>query len=274
MIEKQTVGGALIKWFLRILLTLFALLPLYAAVIIALTPGSHVMNMQLFPKFFEVSNFVTGFGSIGRGIGNSFFYSIISTLLAIVISIPAAYVLGRYNFWGKRTILFALLFTQMIAGIVLLPSLYSFFQRINMSNSIPGLVIVMSGVNLALVVWIFYGYFRTLPVGIEEAAMIDGCSYMRMLIRIILPLSGPGIAVGAIFVFINTYNEFVIPLFLLTDRARYPLTLTLYSMLTDATIRWEIVAASALIAIIPPTLIFIFFQKYIIRGLTTGAVKS
>lgn len=274
MIEKQTAVGKIVKWSLLIILSIFALLPLYAVIIVALTPSSHVMNMQLFPKFFEISNFVTGFISVGRGIGNSFLYSIIATFMALIISVPAAYVLGRYNFKGKRVILFSLLFTQMISGIVLLPSLYMFFQKLNISNSIPGLIVVMCGVNLALVVWIFYGYFQTLPVGIEEAAMIDGCNYVGMLLRIIIPLSGPSIAVGAIFVFINTYNEFVIPLFLLTDRTQYTLTLTLYSMLTDTTIRWEVVAASSLIGIIPPVFIFIFFQKYIISGLTTGAVKS
>ena len=78
MIEKQTAAGIIFKWLLRIMLTLFALLPIYAAVIIALTPGSHVMNMQIFPKFFEVMNFLTGFNSIGNGIKNSFFYSIVS----------------------------------------------------------------------------------------------------------------------------------------------------------------------------------------------------
>lgn len=273
MIEKQTMGSAFLKWSLRIVITLFALLPMYAAIIIALTPSSHIMNMQLFPQYFEISNFATGFITIGNGIKNSFFYSITSTILTLVISIPAAYVLARHNFRGKQMILFGLLFTQMIAGIVLLPSLYTLFQKANAINSVLGVILVLTGVNLALVVWIFYGYFQTLPVSIEEAAMLDGCGYLRMLVEIILPISGPGIAVGAIFVFVNTYNEFVIPLFLFTDQTKYPLTLSLYSMLTDTTMRWEVIAPASLIAIIPPTLIFLFFQKYIISGLTTGAVK-
>ncbi|MCB0046371.1 MAG: carbohydrate ABC transporter permease [Caldilineaceae bacterium] len=273
MIEKQTIGSAFLKWSLRIAITLFALLPMYAAIIIALTPSSDVMNRQLFPRYFEISNFATGFTTIGSGIRNSFFYSGASTILTLIISIPAAYVLARHHFRGKQIVLFGLLFTQMIAGIVLLPSLYTLFYNINAINSVAGVILVLTGVNLALVVWILYGYFQTLPVGIEEAAMLDGCGYLRMLVEIVLPISGPGVAVGAIFVFVNTYNEFVIPLFLLTDQAKYPLTLSLYSMLTDITLRWEIIAAASLIAIIPPTLIFLFFQKYIINGLTTGAVK-
>lgn len=274
MIEKQTFLGISIKWFLRILFSLFALLPIYAATIIALTPSSHVMNMQLYPMFFQISNFLQGFSIISNGIKNSFFYSSVSTILTLLISIPASYVLARNNFRGKRVILFSLLFTQMIAGIVLLPSLYKLFNQINVSNSTFGVILVMTGVNLALVVWILYGYFQTLPAEIEEAALMDGCNYVQLLTKIILPLSGPGIAVGAIFVFINTYNEFVIPLFLFTTQPKYPLTMSLYSMLTDTTMRWELIASGSLIAIIPPIILFTFFQKYIIQGLTAGAVKS
>lgn len=274
MIEKQKAGASFVKWCLRVVITLFALLPIYAAIIIALTPSSNVMEMQLFPKYFDILNFAKGFNVIGNGIKNSFLYSGISTLLTLIISIPAAYVLARNNFRAKRFILFSLLITQMIAGIVLLPSLYTIFHEFNMTSSVFGVILVMTGVNLALVVWILYGYFQTLPIGIEEAAMIDGCSYMRMLTKIILPISGPGIAVGGIFVFINTFNEFVIPLFLLANKEQYPLTLSLYSMLTDTTMRWEVIAAASLIAIIPPTLVFIFFQKFIVNGLTKGAIKS
>lgn len=95
-----------------------------------------------------------------------------------------------------------------------------------------------------------------------------------MLVRIILPVSGPGIAVGAIFVFVNSYNDFVIPLFLLSNANHYPLTLKIYSMLSDTTIRWHIMAAASLIGILPPVALFTFFQKYIIQGVTTGTVKG
>ena len=114
----------------------------------------------------------------------------------------------------------------------------------------------------------------TLPVELEEAAGLDGCNYIQTLFRIIFPNSGPGIAVGAIFVFINSYNEFVVPLFLLSTASKYPLTLVMYSMLTDTTIRWHIMAASSLMGIVAPVLLFTFFQKYIITGVTSGAVKG
>ncbi|HWR22201.1 MAG TPA: carbohydrate ABC transporter permease, partial [Feifaniaceae bacterium] len=151
---------------------------------------------------------------------------------------------------------------------------YKTFNALGILNSPVSLILVYSAVNLPLVITIHHGYFSTLPGEIDEAAAIDGCNYLQTLLRIIFPISGPGIAVGAIFVFINSYNEFVIPLFLLSDAKQYPLTLTVYSLLTDTTIRWHIMAAASIIGIIPPVAIFTFFQKYIIKGATSGAVKG
>jgi ABC-type glycerol-3-phosphate transport system permease component len=170
--------------------------------------------------------------------------------------------------------LFSLLLTQMMAGIVILPSLYTMYSKLKLVDSPYGLVFVLMAANLALAVWVLYGFFQTLPKEIEEAALIDGCSYVGTLIRIIVPISGPGVAVGAIFVFINSYNEFVIPLFLLTDARFQTITMALYSLLTDTTMRWELLAGCSLVVIIPPVIIFLLFERYIVSGLTSGAVKN
>ncbi len=270
----KNLGFDCLKWLLRIFFMLFAVLPIYACLIIALTPYGNLMEAQLFPKYWFFRNFIDSFGFICLKIFNSFLYSVFSVAAALAIALPSAYVLARYHFKGKRLILFGLLLTQMMAGIVILPSLYSMFSRFHLVNSRIGLVFVLMGVNLALVVWLLYGFFQTLPREVEEAAYIDGASFLGMFTRVILPMSMPGISVGAIFVFINTYNEFVIPLFLLTDAKLHTITLSLYTLLTDTTIRWHVMAGSALIALLPPVLIFIFFQKNIIHGLTSGAVKS
>jgi ABC-type glycerol-3-phosphate transport system permease component len=249
-------------------------MPIYSAIIVALTPNANLLQPQLWPHFFEVSNFFNSFRFIAHGLYNSFFYAIIATLLNIAVAVPAAYALAKYPFRAKPAVMFCLLLTQMMAGIVILPTLYTYFNKFGLLNNRLGTIITLTGVNLALVVWILYGYFRTLPIEIEEAALLDGATYLNLLLRIIIPISKSGIAVGAIFAFINTYNEFVIPLFMLTDTKQYPLTLLFYTLLTDTSTRWHIMSAGSLIAIIPPILIFTFFQKYIVQGLTTGAVKS
>lgn len=274
MSSKGTLPGRIVRTVLSVIFCLFAIIPIYMAVIIALTPYANMLEAQLWPHYHEFSNFLDAFGLIAHNIFNSFLYAAAATVLTTLISVPAAYALARYPFRGRTAVSFVLLLSQMIAGIVILPTLYQMFNELGLLDSSLTVVIVYTGVNLALVVTIHQGYFSTLPQSLEEAAALDGCNYAQLLTRIILPISGPGIAVGAIFVFVNSYNEFVIPLFLLSDAGKYPLTLTVYSLLSDTTIRWHIVGAASLIGIIPPVVIFTFFQKYIIQGVTAGAVKG
>ena len=272
--HKESLGFKILRGVLCALFCIFAVMPIYAALIVSLTPYGNVLEAQLVPHYFELVNYLDAFKLVSRKILNSFMYAASATILTTAISVPAAYAIARYRFRMRKAVKFTLLLTQMMAGIVILPTLYKMFHALNMLNSIWSLILVYTAVNMALVVTIHEGYFAALPKAIDEAAEIDGCSYLQVLTRIIFPISGPGIAVGAIFVFVNTYNEFVVPLFLLSTAETYPLTLTVYSLLTDTTIRWHIMAAASIIGIIPPVAIFTIFQKYIITGVSSGAVKG
>lgn len=274
IMRKTPLWLNIIKIILIICFCVFAILPIYMTLIVSLTPYSNVLEAQLFPHYFETENFIDAFGLIWDNVLNSFFYAVCTTILVTVVAIPAAYVMARYYFLGRTVIQFLLILTQMLAGIVILPTLYKMFDAMNLLNSRASMILVMVAMNLALVETILYGYFRTLPIELDESAQIDGASYIQLLIHIICPASGPGIAVGAIFAFVNSYNEFVVPLFLLSDSKKYPITLTIYSLLTDTTIRWHIMAAASIIGIVPPVIIFTVFQKYIIGGVTNGAVKG
>ena len=271
---KISVGHKICRVLLCIVFCLFALIPIYTALIVSLTPYSNMLEAQLFPHYFEIRNYADAFLLIWRRIFNSFLYASAATVVTTAISIPAAYVLARYRFRLRTAIMFLLLLTQMMAGIVVLPTVYRLFNRLKMLNNPLSLILVYTAMNLALVITILEGYFSTLPEELDEAAFIDGCSYLQLILRILLPVSGPGIAVGAIFVFVNTYNEFVVPLFLLSDSRLYTLTLTVYSLVTDTTIRWHVMAAASIIGIIPPVIIFTVFQNYILAGIVSGAVKG
>ena len=221
--SKPSAAFKVIRGVLCAIFCVFALLPVYAALIVALTPYANMLEPQLFPHYFAIGNFWEAFLSIGRNVLNSFLYAAFATVLTTVIAVPAAYCLARYRFAGRKAVSFALMLTQMMAGIVVLPTLYKILNGLGLLNSRAVLVVVFAAFNLALVVTILQGYFATLPTGLDEAAAIDGCNYLDVLVRIILPVSGPGIAVGAIFVFVNSYNDFVIPLFLLSNANHHPL---------------------------------------------------
>lgn len=274
MLNKISRPVRILRAVLCVLFCTFALVPIYAAIIVSLTPYANMLEPQLIPHYFEISNFLLGADFILDNMLNSLIYATASTAVTIAMSIPAAYVLSRYNFKLRKTTTFLLLLTQMMAGIVVLPTLYKTLNGFGLLNNIPMLILVYSAFNLALVITILNGYFSSLPKGLDDAAAIDGCNYMQTLFKVIIPISGPGVAVAAIFVFVNTYNDFIIPLFLLSDAKTYPLTLSVYSLLSDTTIRWHVMAASSLIGIVPPAFIFMFFQKYVISGATTGAVKG
>ena len=209
MLYKESILAKVVRIVLSVAFCLFALIPIYAALIVALTPYSNMLEAQLVPHYFELSNFVDAFLLIYDNILNSFLYAASATLLTTAISVPAAYAIARYKFRFRKSVLFSLLLTQMMAGIVLLPTLYKTFSAMGVLDSPVTLILVYSAVNLALVVTIHHGYFSSLPAELDEAAAIDGCNYLQTLFRIIFPISGPGIAVGAIFVFIisSVLNE-------------------------------------------------------------------
>lgn len=200
--HKQKISVEIVSIVAHVLFIILALGPLYATLIISLTPDSELLKAQVYPMFLELSNFYIAFIFIIRNVLNSFFYAIATTLVVAIISIPAAYVLARYRFKGKQTILFLILITQMMAGIVILPTLYSQFNRFGLVNRASTLIFVLSSVNLALSIWLLYGYFKTLPDAIEDAAQLDGVNYINLLVKVILPISGPGVAVSSIFVFV------------------------------------------------------------------------
>lgn len=272
--KKRTLSLVIIDALFKVLILGFSLAPIYACFIVSTTPYSHMLAPQLFPQFFELTNYSGAISGIVNNMFNSFIYSAATILLVLIICIPVAYICARYEFFGKKYLIFGLLLTQMIAGIVLLPSLYSVYNKLGFLNNRTALIFTYTGVNLGMTVWLLMGFFKDLPFAIEEAAYVDGANFIKLLFYIIIPMSFPGIAVSAIFTFINSYNEFIIPLFLITSPESKPLTLRLYSYLSDTTVMWNIVGAAAMIGMTPVVFIFLFFQKYIIGGITTGAVKS
>jgi multiple sugar transport system permease protein len=228
------------------------------------------------PNSFNLDNFsmLLFERNFGLAILNSLTISIGATLLSLAVALPAAYALARLRVPGQSLIRHYLLITQMISPIVLILGLFRMFAYFGLINNLSSVIIGQSAFFLAFAIWMLQSYFTTIPKDLEEASWMDGASRFRSFLRIFLPLSLPGIAVTALFTFVNSWNEYAMSLTLLRDAAKQTapvqiafLTGTLYQ------IEWHLIMAATLLASLPVAIIFASIQSYLIRGMTLGSVK-
>jgi multiple sugar transport system permease protein len=204
---------------------------------------------------------------------NSLIISSATTLVCIVVGTSAAYALVRLPVPGKGSFLFGMLAAQMLPVIVIIIPLYLVMQQLVLMDTYRGMVILYSGFMLPTVIWIMHGYFQTLPEELEEAAMIDGCSRLGALLRIVLPLSGPGLVAITAFAFLYTWNEFFMALIFTASHAK-TITVIVTEFSTQAGIDYGLMTTAGVIGSIPPLILAFLLQKYIVTGLTSGAVKG
>jgi len=212
--------------------------------------------------------------NFGEALFNSLYVSVLSTALALVLSIPAAYALSRYRFPGKGAYRTFLLMTQMMSPIVLVLGLFRLMVALGMVNNLNSLVLTYAAFNMAFTIWMLQSYFSTIPRDLEEAAWIDGASHFTSLVRIFLPLAVPAMAVTAIFSFINGWNEFVLALTMIRSSDDFTLPVQIYSQVAGRyQVEWHHVMAGTVLATVPVAIVFSWLQKYLIRGMALGAVK-
>jgi multiple sugar transport system permease protein len=197
-----------------------------------------------------------------------------STLLALACAIPAAYALARMRFSGRRIYLYAVIATQIFSPIVLLVGLFREMRWFGLMDSLWALVLINGAFFQAFAIWILSGYFASIPYSLEEAAWIDGCTRLGAVRRIVLPLALPGLVTTIIFVFIQSWNEFVVALTIILTETKKPLTVGIFSFFGRYDVEWGYVFATSLIATIPVVVLFLVIEKYLVSGLTAGGVKE
>jgi multiple sugar transport system permease protein len=197
-----------------------------------------------------------------------------STLLALICAIPAAYALARMTFSGRSIFLYAVIATQIFAPIVLLVGLFREMRWFGLMDSLWALILINGAFFQAFAIWILSGYFASIPYTLEEAAWIDGSTRLGAVWKIVLPLALPGLVTTIVFVFIQSWNEFVIALTLITTETKKPITVGVFSFFGRYDIQWEYVFATSLIATIPVIVLFLIIEKYLVSGLTAGGVKE
>ena len=203
----------------------------------------------------------------------SLIVSLAAVAVVIAVAAPAAYYTARHRFPGRRTFLTLVLVTQMFSPTALVVGLYREFFELGLTGTFTALVLSNAAFNLAFAIWILRAFFASLPKEIEEAAAVDGCGRIGALVRIVLPLSRPGIATAMIFTFIATWNEYIVALTLMTDPEKRPLTVGITSYVTAYVQHWNLLFAASVIAIVPVVILFILIEPHLVGGLTAGSVK-
>lgn len=211
--------------------------------------------------------------NLSRFILNSVVVSTLSALSILLFGSFAGYGIGRLRFKGSTALLMFFLAMSMFPQLAIVPSVFLWFRRFGLVNSYLGLVIAYSGLFLPIAVWILSTYFRTIPQDIEDSARIDGCSVLRILWQIIAPLSAPGLVAAGLIVFIFSWNEFLMALVLLSRNLLRTATVGIALYPGEYAFPWELITTATFLAILPLLLLTFFFQKRIISGLTTGAIK-
>ncbi len=209
-----------------------------------------------------------------QGFKNSIIIAVGATVISTVLSIPASYGLARFNFKGRKLIILLFLITQMLPSTLVLTALYVMFAKVKLLNNYWAPILADATLGIPFSVIILRTYFISIPKELDEAAKIDGCGHIKAFIKIMLPIAKPGIVVAAVFSFVYAWGDLIYGITFMTNPTMRPITSSIYNYVQQYQTLWNSTMAFGIIAISPVVLIFIFMQKYIVSGLTNGAVKA
>ena len=258
-------------------LAVFAAFPLLWLFICSVKESGDLLAnpTSMIPQKFTLANYHNVMVNLGLGtnIRNSLMVSLSTTLIATVISSLAAY--GIVRFFPKLGNMMSklLIMTYMFPAIVLVIPYAVVMGKLGLTNTRLGLVLVYLSFNVPYAVWLLVGFFKTVPIGIEEAARIDGAGRLQTFVRVVLPLVAPGLVSTAIYMFINAWNEFLYALILTSSSSITTLSIKLHTMQGADVLNWGDMMAACMVVVVPSVVFFSFIQRYIAGGMTEGAVK-
>jgi arabinogalactan oligomer/maltooligosaccharide transport system permease protein len=262
-------------------LAVFALIAVYPVtriLTISLRPSDQLLSTSLavIPDGATLRNYVVLFTETEflRWMLNSLFVSLVVTLTGVAFASTAGYALSRYKFAGRGGMMTGLLVTQMFPATMLLLPLYVVLIKLQLLNSYVGIIIIYTATALPFTVWQMKGYYDTIPFALEEAARIDGASPWQAFVQVIFPLAAPALVITALFSFMTAWNEYVVANVVLQETDMFTLPLGLKMFQASMQTQWGLYAAGSLVVSIPVVLLFLLLSRYLISGLTLGAVKG
>lgn len=264
-------------YIIAIFLVLLSIFPIIWLFLTSIKPTNeiYIWPIKIFPTNPTFQNYINLFnmGSFGRYFINSIIVSGSTTLLILITGTLAAYSFARINFKGKKIMMIIVLSLLLFPPIAVIPPLFLIFRNLGLINNYFSLILGHTALYLPLAIWILTNYFRTLPRNIEDSALIDGCTPLQMIFRVLLPMSLPGLVAAGLITFVFSWNEFLLSLVLMSKNEMRTVVVGISLYPGEYSFPWELISSAIILAIIPIVLLTLVFQRYIISGLTAGATK-
>jgi multiple sugar transport system permease protein len=278
MINRPSLAGRIVKIACLTIWLIFTIFPLYWIVITSLKPSAALYRLPLeyWPSQISLENFRGLFTTANFGVymGNSLVVATVAAAVVTVISVLSGYIIARFDFPSKGAVIGAFLVTQMVPAFIALGPLYMMMTKLQLVDTRRGLILVYVAMSIPFCTLMLAGFFDNVPDALEEAAMIDGCSRVSALFRIIVPVTLPGITAAFIFNFVNCWNELFLSVTLLNSDSNKTIPTALNGFITSYNIDWGPMSAAAVLTVVPTLIMFGFASKRIVHGLTAGAVKG
>lgn len=278
--KRLSVKKNVIFCIIAVLIACVLLFPLYWTLITSLKTETEIFRNPptFFPEIINTKSYAaqveTGDFNMFKSFANSMIISLGAMAIAVVLAVPASYGIAKYRFKGRKAMLLTFLVTQMLPVSVLLTPLFMLFKNMHLYNTWGSAILADATIGIPFSILILKNYFASIPKDMEEAAYIDGCNRFTAFIRILLPIAKPGVMVCAIFSFLYAWGDLAYGMTFIIDQQSRPITAGIFNFMGQYGTKWSYLTAFAVVTIIPVLLIFIFMQKYIVGGMTSGAVKG
>ncbi len=261
-----------------LLFVAIAIWPILDVVSISLRPGDRLRSTEweLIPENWTLDSYRQLFTEqpFLRWLGNSLLVSASVTAFGVVLASMGGYAFSRFQFVGRQAMMLSILTTQMFPATMLLLPLYIMIAKLGLINTFWGLLVFYVSTALPFCIWQMKGFYDTIPVSLEEAAKIDGCSQFSAFTKVILPVAKPGLVITALFSFRTAWSEYIVAAQVLQDREMFTLPLGIKSFQSSMSTQWGLYAAASILVSIPVVLVFMMLSRYLVSGMTLGAVKE
>jgi multiple sugar transport system permease protein len=275
---RRITWKLLVKVVFLSLFLVFTVFPLYWIFVTSLKPSNEMFTfpIQYWPENVTFENYINiiKISNFDVYITNSLILSLIAGVISLIIATLGGYVLARFEFKGKTQVIFAFFITQMIPLFIGLAPLYLLMSKLELINRLPSLMLMYTVMMVPFCTVMMKGFFERIPSSLEEAAMMDGCSRITALFKVIIPVMLPGLAATFIFAFVQCWNELFLAVMFIDKEEAKTIPVAMNSFITKFDIDWGSMSAATVLSVIPTLLLFAIAQKYIVEGMTQGSIKG